>query len=64
MFDRGSRARAAWRRYEMKRDEEAKNGEDGEIEDHEPEGKPVTGLLLGIAGMFLLVISLQIFQRC
>ena len=48
----------------MKRDDKAKSGEIRATEDEEPEGKPVTGILLGIVGMFLLVIVLQVIQRC
>ncbi len=48
----------------MKRDEMAKSGESRATEDEEPEGKSVTGILLGIVGMFLLVVVLQIIQRC
>ncbi|HEY8141395.1 MAG TPA: hypothetical protein VIG06_01945 [Kofleriaceae bacterium] len=32
-------------------------------DDDEPEGKPVTGILLGILALFLLVVVLQILQR-
>ena len=44
-----------------------KNEKAGAIErdkdDDEPEGKPVTGILLGILALFLLVVVLQILQR-
>lgn len=32
-------------------------------DDDEPEGKPVTGILLGILALFLLVVVLQLVQR-
>jgi len=46
------------------RDDESTSGESRATEDDEPEGKPATGILLGIGALVLLVMVLQIIQRC
>ena len=47
----------------MKKNERESAGVSQRNEDDEPEGKPVTGILLGILALFLLVVVLQILQR-
>ena len=47
------------------RDDKSTSGDSRATDDDdEPEGKPVTGILLGIGALFLLVVALQIIQRC
>ena len=49
----------------MKKNERESAGLSERIDEgDEPQGKSVTGILLGILGLFMLVMVLQLQQRC
>jgi hypothetical protein len=49
----------------MRKNERESAGVPERVDDgDEPQGKSVTGILLGILALFMLVMVLQLLQRC